>query len=282
VGGGRRVRRDDRRMATELVQDYETIRLEREGPVATVMLNRPERLNAMYTRMFEEISEAFAAIRADDSMRVVVVTGAGRAFCAGGDIKLDVSQVGAWEPRTMVYENEIAHRVIRDIRELPRPVIARVNGVAVGGGCDLALACDVVIASTDASFGEFWVRRGLLPGMGGTQFLPFLVGTHRAKELLFTGDRIGADEAARIGLINRAVAPGDLDEAVDALAQRLANMPTMAIGVIKKMVHNVTDAGMEQTFQISTSAYHMLSHTEDYGEGVAAFQEKREPDFNGR
>jgi 2-(1,2-epoxy-1,2-dihydrophenyl)acetyl-CoA isomerase len=269
-------------MATDLVQEYETIRLEREGPIATVLLNRPDRLNAMYTKLFEEFSDAFEQIRADDSMRVVVITGAGRAFCAGGDIKLDVSQVGSWEPKTMVYENEIGHRMIRDIRQLPRPVIARVNGVAVGGGCDLALACDIVIASTEASFGEFWIRRGLLPGMGGAQMLPFLVGTHRAKELLFTGDRIDAEEAARIGLINRAVAPEELDDAVDAMAQRLANMPTMAIGVIKKMVHNVTDGELESQFQISTAAYHMLSHTEDYAEGVAAFQEKREPVFKGR
>jgi 2-(1,2-epoxy-1,2-dihydrophenyl)acetyl-CoA isomerase len=268
-------------MSTEVVHEYETIRLEREGPVATVLLNRPERLNAMYTKWFEEFSEAFELIRRDDSMRVVVITGAGRAFCAGGDIKLDVSQTGSWDPRTMVYENEIAQRVIRDIRQLPRPVIARVNGVAVGGGCDLALACDIVIASTDASFGEFWIRRGLLPGMGGAQLLPFLVGSHRAKELLFTGERIDAEEAARIGLINRAVAPDALDDAVDTLAARLANMPTMAIGMVKKMVHSVTDAELESQFQVSTSSYHLLSATEDYREGVRAFEEKREPVFKG-
>src|SRR4051794_456111 len=118
-------------MPQEVVEEYETLLLQREGPVATVLLNRPDRLNAMYTRMFEEFSQAFARIRDDDTMRVVIVTGAGRAFCAGGDINLDVSQVGGWSARTMLYENDIAHRMIRDIRTLPRPVIARVNGVAV-------------------------------------------------------------------------------------------------------------------------------------------------------
>jgi 2-(1,2-epoxy-1,2-dihydrophenyl)acetyl-CoA isomerase len=269
-------------MPEEVVEEFETLLLQREGPVATVLLNRPERLNAMYTCMFEELAEVFARIRADDSMRVVVLTGAGRAFCAGGDIKLDVSQVGDWSARTMLYENDIAHRVILDIRSLRKPVIARVNGVAVGGGCDLALACDIVIASEDASFGEFWVRRGLIPGMGAAQMLPFLVGTHRAKALLFTGDRIDAVEAERIGLINAVVAPGELDATVGALATRLANMPTMAVGAVKQMVHHVTDRGLSEQFQISAYGYHLLSHTEDYGEGVAAFEERREPRFEGR
>jgi enoyl-CoA hydratase/carnithine racemase len=120
-----------RRLAAELVHEYDTILLERDGTVATVILNRPDRLNAMYTKVFEEFSEAFALIRADPTVRAVVVTGAGRAFCAGGDIKLDVSQVRDWGPSATIYENEIAHRMIRDIRELPRPVIARVNAAAV-------------------------------------------------------------------------------------------------------------------------------------------------------
>lgn len=269
-------------MAAELIHEYETILLERDGAVATLTLNRPDRLNAMYTRLFEEFSEAFALIRAEESLRAVVITGAGRAFCAGGDIKLDVSQVQEWGPRTTLYENEIAHRMIRDIRELPRPVIARVNGPAVGGGCDLALACDIVIASTEASFGEFWVRRGLVTGMGGAQMLPWLVGAHKAKELLFTGDKIDGEEAARIGLVNRTVDPEQLDEEVRVMADRLAAMPTMAIGVAKQMVHSVTDVGLGDRFAVSTYAYHLLSHTDDYAEGVKSFEDRREPRFEGK
>jgi 2-(1,2-epoxy-1,2-dihydrophenyl)acetyl-CoA isomerase len=278
IGG----RTSEEETVQETVADFETVRLLRDGDVATVLLNRPERLNAMYTKVFEDFSAAFALIREDETMRAVVVTGAGRGFCAGGDITLDLAEVNGWDTHRHLYENEIGHRMIRDVRELPRPVIAKVNGPAVGGGCDLALACDIVIASTDAVFGEFWVRRGLPTGMGGAQLLPFLVGTHKAKELLFTGDRVDGEEAARIGLVNRTVAPDALDAEVDALARRLAAMPTVAIGVVKKMVHTVTDRELETQFQISTHAYHLLKHTEDHAEGVAAFQESREPVFRGR
>ena len=266
----------------QTIKRYEHILLEREGPIATLSLNRPERLNALYTPVFEEFVDAVEALGGDASVRVVIVTGEGRAFCAGGDIDLDVAKVGEWDPATMIYENEVAHRMIFGLLGLPKPVIARVNGPAVGGGCDLALACDIVIASTDASFGEFWIRRGLTPGMGGAYFLPRLVGTHLAKQILFTGELVEAQRAADIGMINLAVAPDDLDAEVIKLATHLAGMPTIAIRAVKKLVDSAFDMGLAEHFHTTTYAAHFVSQTQDYAKGVAAFKEKREPNFQGR
>jgi 2-(1,2-epoxy-1,2-dihydrophenyl)acetyl-CoA isomerase len=267
---------------TAVMREYEHLVLEQDGRVATLSLNRPERMNSLYTPVFEEFVDALELLRDDASVRVVVVTGKGRAFCAGGDIKLDVAEVGEWDASRMIYENEIAHRMILGLRDLPKPVIARVNGVAVGGGCDLALACDIVIASTDAKFGEFWIRRGLTPGMGGAHMLPRLVGTHRAKQLLFTGELVDAERAAEMGMINAAVAPEDLDEEVGRMAAHLANMPTVTIRAVKKLVDSAFDMTLQDHLHLTTYSAHFVSQTEDYAEGVAAFQEKREPDFKGR
>jgi 2-(1,2-epoxy-1,2-dihydrophenyl)acetyl-CoA isomerase len=266
----------------ETIREYEHLLLERDGRIARLWLNRPERMNSLYTPVFEEFVDALELLRDDQSARVVVISGKGRAFCAGGDIKLDVAEVGNWDASRMIYENEIAQRMILGIRELPKPVIARLNGVAVGGGCDLALACDIVIGSTHASLGEFWIRRGLTPGMGGAWMLPRLVGTHRAKQILFSGELVPAERAAAIGMINAAVAPDELDAEVDALAAQLANMPTVTIRAVKKLVDSAFDMTLADHFHLTTYSAHFVSQTEDYAEGVAAFQEKREPDFKGR
>jgi 2-(1,2-epoxy-1,2-dihydrophenyl)acetyl-CoA isomerase len=242
----------------DTIREYEHLLLERDGRIARLWLNRPERMNSLYTPVFEEFVDALELLRDDQSARVVVISGKGRAFCAGGDIKLDVAEVGNWDASRMIYENEIAQRMILGIRELPKPVIARLNGVAVGGGCDLALACDIVIGSTDASLGEFWIRRGLTPGMGGA----------------------GLDAA--IGMINAAVAPDELDTQIDAPATQLANMPTVTIRAVKKLVDSAFDVTLADHFHLTTYSAHFVSQTEDYAEGVAAFQEKREPDFKGR
>jgi 2-(1,2-epoxy-1,2-dihydrophenyl)acetyl-CoA isomerase len=267
---------------TETIKEYEFLLLERDGPVARLWINRPDRLNALYTPVFEEFVDAVAQVRDDREVRVVVVSGKGRAFCAGGDIKLDVAEVGKWDPATLIYENEICHRMIQGLLDLPKPVIGRVNGPAVGGGCDLALACDILIASTDAYLGEFWVRRGLTPGMGGAWFLPRLVGPHLAKQILFTGERVSAERAAQIGMINAAVAPEDLDAEVDALAAQLANMPTITLRAIKKLADSAFEMSLADHFHTTTYSAHFVSQTEDYAEGVAAFEERREPRFRGR
>jgi enoyl-CoA hydratase/carnithine racemase len=224
---------------------------------------------------------ALAMAGADETIRSVVITGTGdRAFCAGGDMKLDLAVIADYGPTQLLEECKESQDMVRAIRDLPKPVIARVNGVAVGGGCDLALCCDIVIASANASFGEFWVRRGIIPDMGGAYLLPRLVGTHRAKELLFTGDRIDAEEAARIGMINRAVPVDALDDEAYGMARRLANMPTVAIGAIKELVNREPD--IDQYLETARHALFTMTHTEDHREGVAAFGQKREPVFRGR
>lgn len=262
--------------------DYQHILVERDGPVGTVWLNRPERMNALYTPVFEEFLDAIDGLAKDPEVRVVVISGKGRGFCAGGDIQLDVSQVGRWDATTTIYENEIGHRMVLDLIEMPKPVIARVNGPAVGGGCDLALACDIVIASEDAGFGEFWIRRGLTPAMGGAYFLPRLVGTHLAKQILFTGELVSATRAAEIGMINAVVPAEELDRAVAEMATRLAAMPTLAVRQVKKMVEASFDVTLADHLETTTHTAFFLSKTEDYAEGVAAFEERREPSFKGR
>lgn len=266
----------------EVIKEYEHLLLERDGRIARLWFNRPNSLNSLYTAVFEEFADAMRVLKADHESRVVVLSGKGRAFCAGGDIKLDVSQVGSWDATRMIYENEVAHNMILGLRDLPKPVICRLNGVAVGGGCDIVLACDIVIGSTDASLGEFWIRRGLTPGMGGAYFLPRLVGTMRAKQILFSGELVGAERAAEIGMINAAVAPDQLDAEVDKVAHHLANMPTVTIRAVKKLVDSAFDMNLQDHLHLTTYSGHFVSQTKDYQEGVAAFQEKREPDFKGR
>jgi 2-(1,2-epoxy-1,2-dihydrophenyl)acetyl-CoA isomerase len=264
------------------MSEYEHILLEREGPIATLWLNRPQRMNSLYTPVFEEFEDAVARVAKDDEARVLVVAGKGRAFCAGGDIKLDVSEVGKWDAARTLHENEIGHRMVQDLLELPKPVIARVQGAAVGGGCDLALACDIVIASTEGSFGEFWIRRGLTPGMGGAHFLPRLVGVHIAKQILFTGELVTAERAAAIGMINAVVAPEELDAEVAKMAAQLANMPTVTIRAVKRLVDSSFDMTLADHLESATYMAHFVSKTDDYAEGIAAFEEKREPRFRGR
>jgi 2-(1,2-epoxy-1,2-dihydrophenyl)acetyl-CoA isomerase len=270
-------------IATELetVREFETVVMERDGGMAQLRLNRPDRLNSLIQQVYLDMLDGLALAAADKTIRSLVITGTGeRAFCAGGDMKLDLAVIADYGPTQLLEECKESQDMVRAIRDLPKPVIARVNGVAVGGGCDLALCCDIVIAATNASFGEFWVRRGIIPDMGGAFLLPRLVGTHRAKELLFTGDRIDAEEAARIGLINRVVAPEDLDDAAYGMARRLANMPTVAIGAIKELVHREPD--IDQYFETARHALFTMTHTDDHKEGVKAFEEKREPAFKGR
>jgi enoyl-CoA hydratase/carnithine racemase len=265
----------------ETIKEFETVVMERDGGVAQLRLNRPERLNSLIQQVYLDMLSALAMAGADETIRSVVITGTGdRAFCAGGDMKLDLAVIADYGPTQLLEECKESQDMVRAIRDLPKPVIARVNGVAVGGGCDLALCCDIVIASTNASFGEFWVRRGIIPDMGGAYLLPRLVGTHRAKELLFTGDRIDAEEAARIGMINRAVPVDALDEVAYGMARRLANMPTVAIGAIKELVNREPD--IDQYLETARHALFTMTHTEDHREGVAAFEQKREPVFRGR
>ena len=260
----------------------ETIQLEMQGSVCVLTLNRPERLNALTVAVAKDFKAAVHEAR-ERGARVIVLTGAGRAFCAGGDLR-EMQDIAGREGRVEAFFDEplrILNESIMLIRETPVPFIAAVNGVASGGGCNLALACDLVIAAESAKFNQAFVRIGLVPDCGGTFILPRLVGWKRAAELMFTGELITAQRAAEMGMINSVAADGELMSQVMAMAERLANAPTAALGRIKQLMdasatndwHSQLD--LERRMQIESGK------TKDFVEGVSAFVEKRPPRFVG-
>jgi len=261
---------------------FETIQLEMHGPICLLTLNRPERLNALTVQVAGDFK---AAVREalDRGARVVVLTGSGRAFCAGGDLR-EMQAIASKEGRVQAFFDEplrILNESILLIRQTPVPFIAAVNGVASGGGCNLALACDLVIAAESAKFNQAFIKIGLIPDCGGTFILPRLVGWKRAAELMFTGDLITAQQAAEMGMINSVAADGELMSQVMAMAEKLAQAPTAAIGQIKKLLEAspLNDYGSQ--LDLERKAQIESGQTKDFSEGVTAFLEKRPPRFVG-
>ena len=259
---------------------YEHILYELEDDVATVTLNRPDRLNALGLNMREEILDA--VLRAEKEARALVITGAGRGFCSGGDVK-EMAERREKEGDILQGEQDMPtrDRVVLALREMGIPSIASVNGVAAGAGCNLALACDIRIASSEARFGEVFVRRGLHPDWGGTFLLPWLVGTAKACELIFTGDIVDAEEALRLGMVNRVVPPDRLEEETRQFARRLAQGPPVAIRMAKRGIYKSMVEGLRSILEYESYAQSICSKTEDAAEGIKAFVEKREPHFKG-
>lgn len=262
---------------------YECLLFEVKDHIATLTLNRPERLNALGGTLREDLIDAFSRVSKDDEVRAVVVTGAGRGFCSGGDVKNmgERDSVGA---SYTVMERIQPHRDagVMAIRECPKPVIAAVNGPAAGAGFNLALCCDMRIASTAAKFSQAFVKRGLHPDWGGTWFLPRLVGTAKACELIFTGDTIDAQEAYRLGIVNSVVAPDQLMSAAYALAGKIAAGPPLAIRLAKRAIYRNEGCDLREGLEFETYAQNICRDSEDSKEGVRAFLEKRTPKFSGR
>ena len=262
---------------------YETIQLEvRNDVVAVVTLNRPAALNALNVAMGNEFLSAVSEAQ-EGGARAIVLTGSGRAFCAGGDLR-EMQQIAQKEGRVEAFFDKplnLLHDCIRAIRNTPLPVIAAVNGFASGAGCNLALACDLVIAAESAKFNEAFIKIGLTPDCGGTFILPRLVGWKRAAEMLMTGDVIEAKQAAEIGMINRAVADEELMAEAMALAVRLAGAPTAAIGRIKKLLDQGAAKDYDAQLDLEHEAQIQSGQSVDFKEGVAAFMEKRPPQFSG-
>ncbi len=256
--------------------DPETLRVARDGAVLTVTLSRPERKNALSPQMAAELIDLFGAVAFDGDVRVVVITGAGDAFCSGADL----SAVGTDE-HGLVRMRSI-HRVAQLLHDLPQPTIARINGVAAGAGLNIALGCDLTVASTEARFSEIFARRGLSTDFGGAWLLPRLVGLHRAKELALLAEILPAAEAERLGLVNKVVPPDELDAAVDAWAQRLASNPPIAITQTKRMLNRSLEASWESMLDAENTAQTVNFGTEDTAEAMRAFFEKRDPTFEGR
>jgi len=261
---------------------FETIQLEMHGSICVLTLNRPDRLNALTVQVAKDFKDAIHKA-VERGARVIVLTGAGRAFSAGGDLR-EMQDIAGREGRVEAFFDEplrVLNESILLIRQTPVPFIAAVNGVASGGGCNLALACDLVIAAESAKFNQAFVKIGLVPDCGGTFILPRLVGGKRAAELMFTGDLITAQRAAEMGMINSVAADGELMSQVMAMAEKLANAPTAAIGRIKQLIDASATNDWPSQLDLEREAQIESGKTKDFVEGVSAFLEKRPPRFVG-
>jgi 2-(1,2-epoxy-1,2-dihydrophenyl)acetyl-CoA isomerase len=261
---------------------YETIQFEMRGAVALITLNRPDSLNALTSEVGRDFQAAVTEAR-ERGARAIVVTGAGRAFCAGGDLR-EMQKIAAQDGRIEAFFDEPL-RLLNDcillIRQAPLPFIAAVNGAASGGGCNLALACDLVIAAENARFNQAFIKIGLVPDCGGTFILPRLIGWKRAAELMMTGDVITAERALAMGMINAVVPDDELLARALAMAERLAAAPTEAIGRIKELLEASATNDYGEQLELERKAQIKTGLTKDFSEGVAAFIEKRPPKFVG-
>ncbi len=264
--------------------DDARVTLDQDGGVLTVTLNRPHRLNALDLATLNELDHAIARARADKSVRAVVLTGAGRAFSAGADVKEWADEDHAAAPAEPADDwVTTAHRVVATLYRLPKPVIAAVNGVAVGAGLDLALAADFRIASEAARFGSVYITLGIPPDAGASFLLPRIVGLAKAKELIYTGRIIDASEADQIGMLSQLVPAGELMTAARSWADRLAQGPTIAIGMAKENIQeHWTTSSIEAALKNEQRAGQLCTNTDDHREGLAAVNAKRPAKFAGR
>jgi 2-(1,2-epoxy-1,2-dihydrophenyl)acetyl-CoA isomerase len=276
--GRRQPSREENKLA------YETIDVRIEESVAEITLNRPERLNAWTDQLGTELRNAILEDAGDVSVRAVLITGAGRGFSSGADVKemLERGASGGEVPDVGTLLRERYHPIIKGIRELPKPVIAAVNGPAVGIGCSLALACDLIWAGESAIFGLAFVNIGLAPDGGSTMLVPIAVGKARALEMALLGDPVSAEEALEWGLINRVVPDGKLMEDARGLARRLAAGPTRSYANSKRMLNNSLMRIMDEQLDLEADTQSEMTKTGDFLEGISAFVEKRDPDFQGR
>jgi enoyl-CoA hydratase/carnithine racemase len=251
--------------------------------IATITLNRPDKLNAFTGPMIDAWAKSLGEAQADDGVNVVVVTGSGRAFCSGGDVgrmRRDGEAPNALDGKNTLWEG--IHRVPKTLEAMDKPVIAMVNGLAVGAGMGMSLMCDVRIASDTARFSTGYVKVGLVPGDGDTYFLPRLVGAAKALELLWTADFIEADEALRLGIVNRVAPAGDLAQQTYDFARQIADGPQIPIRMIKRLVYQSLKLDLRTHLDLVSSHMSIVRQTADHAEGVAAFKDKRAAKFQGR
>jgi enoyl-CoA hydratase len=249
-----------------------------EGKVGVITLNRPERMNVIGNDFLNDLDTVLTDIEMDDDLGALIITGAGKIFAAGADIKEIRSIDGVVSAHKFVAR---VQQCFNRIEAMGKPVIAAVNGLALGGGCELALVCDIRVAAENATFGLPEIKLGVLPGAGGTQRMPRLVGVGRAKELLYSGESIDAHEAFRIGLVNKVVADDSLMETALEMAGRLAARPPVALRLIKSAVNRGINMDLKSSLEYESRCFEMLFTTRDQKEGMQAFVEKRDPEFEG-
>ncbi|HVP89523.1 MAG TPA: 2-(1,2-epoxy-1,2-dihydrophenyl)acetyl-CoA isomerase PaaG [Casimicrobiaceae bacterium] len=260
---------------------YDNILFSSEGSVARITLNRPDRLNSFTQAMHADLRDALARVKSDATLRVLLLTGAGRGFCAGQD--LSEGEVPPGKPIDIGGIIERSYKpLVLALRSLPMPVVCAVNGVAAGAGANVALACDIVVAAKSASFIQAFCKIGLLPDAGGTYFLPRLVGSARARGLALLGDKLSGEQAAEWGLIWKCVDDDALTATVEALLRQLAAAPTRALAATKEALDAASGNTLEAQLNCERDLQQTLGRSADFQEGVAAFREKRPPRFSGR
>ena len=258
--------------------EYSKLLVEKENGIAIVKINNPQSLNALNSTILGELDTLFTELENDSSISVIILTGEGKAFVAGADIT-EMSSMDAAEGKAF---GEKGAKVFRKIELLSKPVIAAVNGYALGGGCELAMCCDIRIASAKAKFGQPEVGLGITPGFSGTQRLPRLVGMGKAKELIFTAEVINADEACRIGLVNSVAEPEELINTAVAMAEKIAGKAPVAVKYSKESINRGMQCSMDEAINIEANLFGLCFATEDQKEGMKAFMEKRKAKFNNK
>jgi 2-(1,2-epoxy-1,2-dihydrophenyl)acetyl-CoA isomerase len=261
---------------------YQTILLDLSDGIARLTLNRPDRLNSFNVQMHDEVRDALGRVKSDPASRVLILTGAGRGFCAGQDLS-DRAVAPGGGAVDLGESIELRYKpLVMTLRNLELPVIAAVNGVAAGAGANIALACDIVIAARSASFIQSFAKLGLVPDCGGTWSLPRLVGPARAMGLALLGDKLSAEQAVQWGLIWRCVEDAELSSAVDEMAKSFASAPTRGLARTKQAIHSTWTRTLEEQLDIERDYQRELGYSADFAEGVAAFTAKRPPQFTGR
>ena len=261
---------------------YENIDVAEDSGITTITLNRPEKLSSLAGHMRRDLAEALEEAGSERNVHVVVITGAGRAFCAGGDVAAMADLIERDDAEEFSRLLGSARRVITAIRQMTKPVVGSINGPAFGAGCNLALACDLRIASTAATFSQSFAKVGLHPDWGGTYFLPRLVTPNKACEMFFLGETMNAGEALRLGVVNYVVEPGELETETRKLAEKLRDAPAIALAAAKHAVYMSQAAELEEMLRYETEAQMRCFASQDGREGVRAFLEKRVPNFTGR
>lgn len=256
--------------------EFENVTVQKEGALAVVTLNRPEQLNALSYDLVKDLCLAVEQLDRDEEVRVIILTGGDKVFAAGADIK-EMADLGPFDEKV---QGRLAYR--DRINKISKPIIAAVSGFALGGGCELAMSCDIIIASETAKFGQPEINLGTIPGSGGTQRLPRVVGKHRAMEMVLTGEFISATDAHRYGLANRVVPVELLLDEAKALANKIAAKPPIAVAAAKEAVLKSANTSLDEGLDFERKSFYMLFASEDRNEGMKAFLEKRKPLFKGK